>query len=375
MAKCGALNSHLIASAVETLASSEGGGYRAIRQRKASGGTRILHEPCDEAKLVQASLLPFLYRWPTDNRMFGFQPQRSPVDNARYHLQVPDRNNPKKVFGFRVPHWTLTIDLKDFFPSVTDKLLEQMYRQMFSQNRLKGYRGLKESEVGPVYEEFIRLMLLLTAFHGRLPQGAPTSPYLANLALCFTGVVKRIEALCRSRKTREPFRFSIYADDITISSHKDKISDRFIRELVTAVEESGWFKVNPAKIRRNSQKYKAHKITGVVLTTDSKGEPKLTLPQRTLKSLRGRIHRVRISLEQPSAHLTFSDLDQVLGNIAWIKSVYGGFDLSPSVRGEISAFEEAWKNYRNQKRAEYNRHLKALAEFLRLFVYRSAQNN
>jgi hypothetical protein len=218
-------------------------------------------------------------------------------------------------------------------------------------------------------------MLLLTTHQGRLPQGAPTSPYLANLALCFTGVVKKIEALCNSRKKRKNFRFSIYADDITISSRKDRISDRFIRTLIAVIEADGIFKVNPKKIRRNSNKYKAHKITGVVLTTDSKGKPRLTLPQKMLNGLRGRIFRMRRQLDPLiEAEPDFAELNQVLGQVAWLRRVCRGYCLPSAVKSEVFAFEETWKNYQGQRKAEYFKMLKELEEFLHQLIIQRAKS-
>ncbi|MDX9893655.1 MAG: reverse transcriptase domain-containing protein [Patescibacteria group bacterium] len=371
---CCGLGSQVVVNAIEAIQSSESGGYSTIRKPKSSGGVRILHEPCEDLKIVQSGMLFFFYRWSTDNRMFGFQPGRSPIDNARFHITIPNRYNPKKVIGYQVPRWILTVDLKDFFPSVTSQLLERMYRTMFKPERLIGYKGLKESEVPAIYEEFIRLMLLLTTHQGRLPQGAPTSPYLANLALASTGTLQRIEGLCKSRRTREAFRFSIYADDITISSRKDKISDRFIRQLITVIEQDGIFTVNYKKIRRNSCKYKAHQITGVVLTTDRKGRARLTLAQKTLKTLRGRVHRLRIQLRQAETDgVDFGELNQVIGHINWLRGVCQGCSLPSAVRDEVFAFREEWRDYKGRRKAAYYQTLRELEAFLRQLAIRQDQ--
>ena len=72
MAKCCSLDSHLIFAAIKALRSSETGGYSSVRIPKERGGFREINEPCELLKIVQAEMLQFLYRFPTDKSMFGF---------------------------------------------------------------------------------------------------------------------------------------------------------------------------------------------------------------------------------------------------------------------------------------------------------------
>ncbi len=372
IAKCCRLDSLSVENALQALQSSDSPAYKKIRLKKKSGKYRIIHAPCDDLKCVQAGLLTYFYRFATSARMYGFQPKRTPLDNARQHFKIPVTfgYDPDRCYKSKqVPRWILTIDLKDAFPSVKAGLLEDMYRKMFVESKLIGYKGLSPQEAEVVYKKFIELLLALTTHRGRLPQGAPTSPYLLNLALCHMGIVGKIQELCAGRL--KPFQYSIYADDITVSSLKDKISDRFIRNLIAAIEEGGVFTVNRDKTSRNSQKYKAHKITGVVLTHDRQGRPKLTLPQKTMKMWRGRIHSLRRRLEANGpAALSVANLDPVLGNIAWIKAVYYGTVMPASVRNEIDLFERALGKIKAQKTALHSAGLRALQEFLGRFFER-----
>ena len=369
MAKCCSLDSQLISDAIEALRGSDTGGYSSIRMPKGSGGYRLINEPCEPLKMVQAAMLPFLYRFPTDEHMFGFQPGYSPVDNARYHFWevMGGLGRPKRKV---LPRWVLTLDLKDAFPSVTVALLRGMYRDTFKKSALAEWPAIQSAEVDVVYEEFIAMMIELTSYHGCLSQGAPTSPYLFNMALVWTGVVKRIEHICSDRKV--PFRFSIYADDITVSSHRAKFSGLFIQTLIALIEEGGWFKVNPIKTRLNSRLCRSHKITGIVLTLGPDGKPKLTLPRKTLRRWRGQIHRVTVALRSPSLPGLENNgvtINQVLGYVSWIRSVYEIGQLPPSVREVVMAFEEVWQEIRQERRkARHIAHLELLA-FLRRIGY------
>jgi len=365
MAKCCSLDPQLIAYTMAALRDSETGGYSTIWIPKSSGGRRRINEPILPLKVVQASLLPFFYRWPVDERMFGCRPGCSPVDNARYHIWEIEFGRDKKKIEV-VPRWTLSVDLKDAFPSVTADLLEPMFRQMFKKDRLRQFPGLDPADIDSVYEEFIELMLWLTTYRGCVPQGAPTSPYLVNLALVWTGLVERIAELCANRKA--PFRFSIYVDDITISSYKIKFTDGFIRKLVRVIEEGGWFKVNPKKTLRNSRKYKAHRITGVVLTTGEDGTPKLTLSQKTLNTWRGIIHRAAVCLREPSLpglEIDHTTISLALGYVGWIKSIYSGSQMPSSVRSVVEEFDAAWDKLRQERWRSKAKEAWALLEFLR----------
>ena len=55
----------------------------------------------------------------------------------------------------------------------------------------------------------------LTCYKGVLPQGAPTSPYLANLVL--RDMDKKLMELCG----KEEITYTRYADDMSFSSNKD----------------------------------------------------------------------------------------------------------------------------------------------------------
>lgn len=372
IAKCCGLDSLTVENALATFQSSDNPAYCVIRQKKKSGKYRIIHAPCEELKIVQTGLLAYFYRFPTCNRMFGFQPRQTPLDNALVHFKIPfiHYHNPDICMRkMHLPRWILTIDLKDAFPSVKADLVEEMYFRLFDRSKLQGHKGWPEEDALSVYREFINLLVRLTTYRRRLPQGAPTSPYMLNLALCHTGIVERIKTLCS--EPAKPLQYSIYADDITISSYKAKISDTFIKKLIEAVEEGGIFRVNRDKTNRNSAKYKAHKITGVVLTYDRNGKARLTLPQKTLKTWRGRIHSLRRRLKEsgPEA-LAASELDQVQGNIAWIKTVYRGSVIPSSVRKEIELFDRAMRKMKYEKKERYYQELRDLQNFLLLLAER-----
>lgn len=399
IAKCSGTDSLLVDNAITAIQS--GRAYHIVLVPKKSGGTRITHEPCNELKCVQSGLSDFFYRWPVDKRMFGYVKEHNVVDSARFHLNCTGPYHPETVIGMSMPRWVLRLDLKDAFPSVTSKVLSDLYRKILNQQKLEGYKGLSKADAKLVYDEFIGLMLLLTTRQGRLPQGAPSSPYLLNLVLCHTGMISRIEAVCnRFKKMESRLKFCLYVDDIIVSSAKAKISDYSIRKLIAAIEADGIFKVNAKKTNRNSVKYKAHIINGVVLSSSRvKREERtrhghaidvyyerlqLTLPQKYLNSLRGRLHRLRLALED--YRIKVSELDEessdvllmrdflnpkelmaVIGKVSWVKSLFEGskIPLPSAVRKEIELFDEALKKSRACRRIARDLEQKKLQKFLR----------
>lgn len=321
--------------------------YQKIRKPKKGGGTRVLHEPCEMLKIVQSAMLPRLYRWPVDEQMFGYVPGRSVVGNARHHLWT---FNDFSGTRYRAPYWVVSLDLKDAFPSVTYSMLKKIYLSILKSSNFRREAKNEGMDAQNLYLEFVHLLLKLTTLNGRLPQGAPTSPYLLNVALTWTGMARRVADVCNGYSS--PLQFSFYSDDITVSSRKMIISDRAINRLITAIEKDGNFKVNYDKTRRNCIKNRAHKITGVVLDRDRQYYPIMTLSQKALKSWRGSINRATAIMLQSNLPFIVGDdllIERARGYINWIREVYEEDKIPASVRGVISEFEEVWLRYKEAK--------------------------
>lgn len=117
---------------------------------KNDGTSRVIYAPSDALKDIQKNLLGSLntsLRMPS--YVSGFCRGRSLRDNARAHVG-------KEV--------VINIDVENFFPSFT---LAKVEKALGTLNILKG-----------VIPEAVRM----TTYRGLLPQGAPTSPFIANLA-------------------------------------------------------------------------------------------------------------------------------------------------------------------------------------------------
>lgn len=93
-------------------------------------------------------------------------------------------------------------DVKSFFPSVTRDKVADVWGQFF------GFS-----------QEVADLLTMLTTKDGRLPQGAKTSSYLANL------VFWRKEPLLEAKLRALGYRYSRYVDDIAISSSQHRSAE------------------------------------------------------------------------------------------------------------------------------------------------------
>lgn len=123
--------------------------YKNYRVRKKNGKFRVISEPSPELKAMQWAILAQLETIPLLDCVHGFVQGRDVVSNATPHKQQ---------------RYVLNIDVKDFFPSIkAERCLHQVSR----------WRAWTSDELD--------WMEAICFWEGVLPQGAPTSPVLANI--------------------------------------------------------------------------------------------------------------------------------------------------------------------------------------------------
>jgi RNA-directed DNA polymerase len=216
---------------------------------KKSGGTRQIRKPCGKLKYIQHQLLNVLYESVDDltkkghyrdGLSFGFRRNLNIVDNADVH-----RNR----------RWVFNIDIADFFDA-------------FNFGRVRGF-FIKDKgfQLNPALATNIAQ---IACFQNILPQGSPTSPFIADLVAGALDV--RMVRFLKSRRCE----YSRYADDITISTDLDEFPHD-IANLVAHTPE-GWkisqplddlivrsgFSINPKKTRM-SRADSRQMVTGLVV--------------------------------------------------------------------------------------------------------------
>jgi retron-type reverse transcriptase len=218
--------------------------YKTYEIKKKRGGVRNIAQPSCEMKALQGWILRnLLDRLHVSSAAKGFEKQSGILDNASPH---------------RGSNAVLCIDLEDFFPSIK-------INQVWSVFRTVGYSA-----------KISATLASMCCFQGRLPQGAPTSPKLANL------VSLRLDRRLLGFVGKKSIVYTRYADDLTFSGlsvSKLVACFHFIRFIV----DSEGFKINEDKTRLAGPA-RQHRITGLVLNDENVG-----IGRKKLKKLRAEI--------------------------------------------------------------------------------------
>lgn len=172
--------------ALRSMADRAGGMYRSRDRgslRRGKWKWRHIDDPVPELKRVQKALVRGVLRPLILPACFcGSVSGRSPADAVRPHVGRPS---------------ILALDLRDFFPRTNFK---RVYRAW--------------TRVVGCSPDIARVLTKLTTHHRKLPQGAPSSPNLANLAFLDIGLA--IVRVCESANLRATF----FVDDILISGDR-----------------------------------------------------------------------------------------------------------------------------------------------------------
>jgi retron-type reverse transcriptase len=175
--------------------------YRSFSLSKGSK-TRHIDAPKVALKLIQTWFGFHLARTlKLGSEVHGFVPGKSAFTAAREHCQS---------------NWVLGLDIKDFFPSIDEAQIVQV---------LKGIGYSPGAS---------RLLARLFTLDGKLPQGAPSSPVLANLAFAKTD--KKLVALANENNVR----YTRYADDLTFSSQNPLQHTKFRNEILATIRDHNW---------------------------------------------------------------------------------------------------------------------------------------
>lgn len=210
--------------------------------KKKLGDFRTISVPTEGLKYIQRWILDnVLYNIRISEASTGFVKNKSIVDNARKHVQK---------------ECLINLDMKDFFPTIT-------YDNVFYLFKYYGYTN-----------EVSFVLAKLCTYRGKLPQGAPTSPYISNIMSYKLDV--RFLKLCNKISAD----FSRYADDITVSGPKYIIN--YLNVFKGIIRDEG-FEVNENKTRIQYSNMR-QEVTGLVVNN------KITVPKETKRYLRQQIY-------------------------------------------------------------------------------------
>ena len=250
--------------------------------------TRWIDAPQGELKELQETFLHrYLYRFSAHPNCVGFVKGKSVRTGAERHIGTEQ---------------LLNMDLKNFFSTIkTNKVIRLLTFLSSRHNSISG------THITYLNSNDKMLLNRLLTFKGRLPQGAPTSPAVANL--CAYPMDVQLTNLAQANSCV----YTRYADDLTFSTKKTK--DKFniigmipqIREII----EKNNFSVNYKKTRVQKQNNRMT-VTGVVVNK------KLSTAKWYWRNFRAKLH----NLEKSGAPITKEEYQEIRGTAEWIKSLH-----------------------------------------------------
>jgi len=215
--------------------------------KKRTGGRRLIEAPKSQLKSVQRRILrEILDRVPPHPNAHGFVRERSVVSNAAPHV------------GSR---FVIRLDLENFYANVRFSRVVAIFRRLgYSREAALWLSRLTTAALPanmPFAEGDPESVRPYLAPH--LPQGAPTSPALANLSAFAMDIrLSGFAAAFAARYTR-------YADDLTFSGPESlgRALWKFL-PLATKIIRSERFRVNvrKRKVVRSNQR---QRVTGVIV--------------------------------------------------------------------------------------------------------------
>ena len=211
--------------------------YEQVFIPKRKGGMREISIPCSRIKVLQYKLLKELNDMYVPRKcVYGFVPERNAILNAERHVN-------KQVI--------LNIDLKDYF----------------SQIHFGRIVGLLKCSTFGLGDEAAKTIAQIVCYKSKLPQGACTSPVLANL------VTYRLDNELMKLASENHITYTRYADDITFSTTK-KSFPREITEYedgkvkigskLKSILDDQDFKVNLDKVHYRTKKER-QEVTGLTV--------------------------------------------------------------------------------------------------------------
>jgi RNA-directed DNA polymerase len=274
--------------------------YRYAWIPKPRGGHRLVEAPKPRLRAVQRAILDGIVGAITPHdAVYGFRAGRSVVDAARLHI------------GRAV---VVRVDLQSFFTSVTAARIAGLFRTAdypegvaYTLAALCTHRPPDDVLARAPVDRLDLARLRVP----HLPQGAPTSGALANLA------AYRLDVRIAAFAARLGATYTRYADDIVLSTDDRSLvrtATTIVARLATIAADEG-FVMNFRKTRVMTAATR-QRITGIVVNG------KLAAPRAEVERLRAVLHNCRRDGAASQNRDDHPDFRAYLrGKIAWVASL------------------------------------------------------
>jgi len=215
--------------------------------KKKTAGYRLIEAPKVLLKTVQTQILRgMLDKVPAHPAAHGFVKQRSIRSNAAPHVGSA---------------WVLKLDLTNFYPSVPFSRVVAIFRSLGYSREVAIWLGRLTTSATPSnLSSPDRRENTVWPYRSRhLPQGAPTSPAIANLSAFSLDV--RLQCMA----AKYGAKYTRYADDLTLSGKGKSVPA--LREIIPFAEwivRNERFHLNTDK-RRVLRRHQRQSVTGIVV--------------------------------------------------------------------------------------------------------------
>jgi len=210
---------------------------------KGNGRTRTIEAPDAHLKLIQSRILQVLNHDRMPKCVHGFARGRSAYGGLRQMVT--------NVAGMGDLEAVYSTDISDFFPSVKREQAREVVFNFLMRILCKWAKGPKLPEI--TIGKLTDVITDLCCLHGRLPQGAPTSPVLANM------VGRRFDFQIQ-RMLPETQVYGRYADDIVIMGVESLDSKQ--QGIIKSILKSFGFEISVRKTKNEKDKQR-YNIWGV----------------------------------------------------------------------------------------------------------------
>lgn len=210
--------------------------HRWLAPRSSAGSARLLEAPKDRLRRAQRALLrDVLDPVAPHPAAHGFVRGGSVLRCAQVHAGQPV---------------LMRFDLRAFFPSLHRRRVAGLFRALGYPSAVAWHLACLCTTPTPpdvlatlpTVDASARRWARACYLEPHLPQGAPTSPALANL--CAYGLDARLSGLAKSFGAR----YTRYADDLVLSGPRQLPARTLVDRVVDIVRDEG-FTLNPAKTR------------------------------------------------------------------------------------------------------------------------------
>ena len=260
--------------------------YLSYPIKKRSGKYRWIDAPQPPLIELQRNILyNILYKFKTHECCIGFTRNKSVIDGAQAHLQS---------------NVLLTLDLRNFFNSIKLRRVYDTINRIRIRLNQQGSKGTSFK----ISSRSAQKIAALICFKGQLPQGAPTSPAIANL------VAYKMDLDLHKYAQKHALIYTRYADDLAFS-HAD-VSYNIGQHIkpIEAMVKTHRLHLNykKTKIRRPHNRMS---VTGIVINE------KLSVPRWKWRNFRAELH----NLVTEQQVIDLEHYQQLRGYAEWIKTL------------------------------------------------------